>query len=73
MFQGVVQRIENWTLFGRLMGVLVVASKSDTASMTLYNAMMRLDGWGESFSSSLGDYYIPVSYTHLTLPTILLV
>ena len=40
------------------MGVLVVASKSDTASMTLYNAMMRLDGWSESFSSSLGDYYI---------------
>ena len=41
-----------------LMGVLVVASKSDTASMTLYDAMRRLDGWSESFSSSLGDYYI---------------
>ena len=40
------------------MGVLVVASKSDTASMTLYDAMRRLDGWSESFSSSLGDYYI---------------
>ena len=63
MFQGVVQRIENWALFGGLVGVLVVASKSDTASMTLYNAMMRLDGWSESFSSSLGDYYICLLYT----------
>ena len=58
------------------MGVLLIASKSDTASMTLYDAMMRLDGWSKPFTITSGDYYIhecgsvyPVSYTHLTLPT----
>ena len=58
------------------MGVLLVASKSDMASMTLYDAIMRLDGWSEPFSTTSGDYYIhecdsvyPVSYTHQTLPT----
>ncbi len=40
------------------MGVLVLASKSDNASMTLYDAMKGLDGWRESKSSPLGDYYI---------------
>jgi D-aminoacyl-tRNA deacylase len=40
------------------MGVLLVASKSDTASMTLYAAMMRLDGWSKPFSITSGDYYI---------------
>ena len=40
------------------MGVLLVASKSDTASMTLYRAMMRLDGWSKPFSTTFGDYYI---------------
>lgn len=40
------------------MGVLILASKSDSASMTLYDAMLRLDGWGETLSSSVGDYFI---------------
>jgi D-aminoacyl-tRNA deacylase len=40
------------------MGVLLVASKSDTASMTLYDAMMRLDGWSKPFTITSGDYYI---------------
>ena len=40
------------------MGVLIVASKSDMASMTLYDAIMRLDGWSEPFSTTSGDYYI---------------
>ena len=40
------------------MGVLLVASKSDMASMTLYDAIMRLDGWSEPFSTTSGDYYI---------------
>ena len=40
------------------MGVLLIASKSDTASMTLYDAMMRLDGWSKPFSIISGDYYI---------------
>ena len=40
------------------MGVLLIASKSDTASMTLYDAMMRLDGWSKPFTITSGDYYI---------------
>lgn len=35
-----------------------MASKSDTASMTLYDAMMRLDGWSKPFTITSGDYYI---------------
>ena len=45
------------------MGVLLVASKSDMASMTLYDAIMRLDGWSEPFSTTSGDYYICLLYT----------
>ena len=40
------------------MGVLLLASKSDTASMTLFDAIMRLKGWSEVFTRTYGDYYI---------------
>lgn len=38
------------------MVVLIVASNSDMASMTLYRSMLRLDGWSLPSQCSVGEY-----------------
>ena len=43
--------------------------KQGVTTYTIYNHMLLPAG----FEDSLEDTYYPVSYTHLTLPTILLV
>ena len=36
----------------------MISSKSDSASMKLYDAVMRLEGWNNPISLDIGDYYI---------------
>ena len=58
MFEGVVQRIESLVPSRLIMVVLLLASKSDNASMTLCNAVLRLGGWGEELSCTVGSYRV---------------
>ena len=36
----------------------MISSKSDSASMKLYDAVMRLEGWSKPISLDIGDYYM---------------
>lgn len=36
----------------------MISSKSDSASMKLYDAVMRLEGWSNPISLDIGDYYM---------------
>ena len=56
MFEGVVQRIESSMPLGFIMVMLIVASNSDIASMTLYHSMLRLEGWNTSSHCTVGEH-----------------
>ena len=43
---------------GLIVVALIVASHSDSASMTLFHAMLRLGGWSEEYSSIPGRYRV---------------
>ena len=58
MLEGVVQRIESSMPLRLNMVVLLVASHSDSASMTLCHAVLRLGGWSEEYSSAVGNYRV---------------
>jgi D-aminoacyl-tRNA deacylase len=56
VFEGVVQRIESSMPLGFIMVVLIVASNSDIASMTLYHSMLRLEGWSSPSNCTVGEH-----------------
>ena len=58
MFEGVVQRIETLVPLGLNMVMLLLASTSDNASMTLCDAVLRLGGWSEEFTCINGSYRV---------------
>ena len=62
-----------WTLFIRLVGSVVSAPRMEPTMEPPALEHKKVADRAVSRGSPRTTFYIPVSYTHLTLPTILLV
>ena len=63
----------SWTSASRLDSTITLSALSLTNTATYYPSVRAVDSVGNVSSTVTSDGFTPVSYTHLTLPTILLV